>query len=256
MAVKSKYTKRRIYILFAIFVAVLLCTTGVVAKLQIFNYDEYNDAVLRQQTRSAKVTAMRGTIYDRNSKALAESATVNTLACNPKQIEKDGAAEIVATRLAQIINLDYEYIYERLTKPKTQYQVIKKRLSIEESRAIYDLKNPQKSEQVPEGTKSISDYFKGIFFENDSKRYYSYGIAPHILGFTGYDNDGRMGIEMMFDKELTGEAGSILSARTAVGTNADYDYEEINDSQKGADIVLTIDETIQHFLEKNLEEAV
>lgn len=256
MAVRSKYTKRRIYILFAIFVAVLLCTTGVVAKLQIFNYDEYNDAVLRQQTRSAKVTAMRGTIYDRNSKALAESASVNTLVCNPTQIIKDGAAEIVATRLAPIINLDYEYIYERLTKPKTQYQVIKKRLSIEESQAILELKNPQKSEAVPEGTKSISDYFKGIFFESDSKRYYSYGIAPHILGFTGYDNDGRMGIEMMFDKELTGEAGSILSARTAVGTNADYDYEEINDSKKGADIVLTIDETIQHFLEKNLEEAV
>jgi stage V sporulation protein D (sporulation-specific penicillin-binding protein) len=159
--------------------------------------------------------------------------------------------------------MEYDYIYERLTKPNSQYQIIKKRLSIEESAAITELKNPQKSEEGAEQTgsedkkeKKISDYFKGIFFENDSKRYYSYGIAPHILGFTGYDNDGRMGIELMFDKELTGEPGSILSARTATGTNADYDYEEVNDSQKGADIVLTIDETIQHFLEKHLEEAV
>lgn len=263
MAVNSKMVRRRTLVLFSILVGILLLTIIQVARLQIFKYKEYNDAVLRQQTNSSQVTAMRGTIYDRNSKALAESASVNTLVCNPQQIAEDGAAEIVATRLVPIVNMEYDYIYERLTKPNSQYQIIKKRLSIEESAAITELKNPQKSEEGAEQTgsedkkeKKISDYFKGIFFENDSKRYYSYGIAPHILGFTGYDNDGRMGIELMFDKELTGEPGSILSARTATGTNADYDYEEVNDSQKGADIVLTIDETIQHFLEKHLEEAV
>jgi len=263
MAVNSKMVRRRTLVLFSILVGILLLTIIQVARLQLFKYKEYNDAVLRQQTNSSQVTAMRGTIYDRNSKALAESASVNTLVCNPQQIAEDGAAEIVATRLVPIVNMEYDYIYERLTKPNSQYQIIKKRLSIEESAAITELKNPQKSEEGAEQTgsedkkeKKISDYFKGIFFENDSKRYYSYGIAPHILGFTGYDNDGRMGIELMFDKELTGEPGSILSARTATGTNADYDYEEVNDSQKGADIVLTIDETIQHFLEKHLEEAV
>ena len=263
MAINSKMTRRRTLVLFSVFVGILLLTIIQVARLQIFKYKEYNEAVLRQQTNSSQVTAMRGTIYDRNSKALAESASVNTLVCNPQQIAKDKAAEIVATRLAPIINLEYDYIYERLTKPNSQYQIIKKRLSIEESAAITELKNPQKSEEGTNQTKKgdtsekkISDYFKGIFFESDSKRYYSYGIAPHVLGFTGYDNDGRMGIELMFDKELTGEPGSILSARTATGTNADYDYEEVNDAKKGADIVLTIDETIQHFLEKHLEEAV
>ena len=257
MALNTKMIRKRILVLFSIFVVILLLTTVAVAKLQIFDYQEYNEAVLRQHTRSSQVSAMRGTIYDRNSKALAESASVNTLICNPKQVEKDGAAEIIATRLVPILNLEYDYIYERLTKKNSQYQVIKKRLTIEESAAITELKNPQKGEdEVTEGKKKISDYFKGIFFESDAKRYYSYGIAPHILGFTGYDNDGRIGIELMFDKELTGEPGSILSARTATGTNADYDYEEITDASKGADIVLTIDETIQHFLEKNLEEAV
>ena len=256
MAVNSKVLKRRTLGLFAILTAVLLLTIIQIARLQIFKYTEYNEAVLRQQTNSSQVTAMRGTIYDRNSKALAESASVNTLVCNPQQIKNDNAAEIVATRLAPIINLEYDYIYEKLTKTNSQYQIIKKRLSIEESAAITELKNPQKSEAGTENNKKLSDYFKGIFFENDSKRYYSYGIAPHVIGFTGYDNDGRLGIELMFDKELAGEPGSILSARTATGTNADYDYEEMNDSQKGADVVLTIDETIQHFLEKHLEEAV
>lgn len=241
--------KRRAMLWIGIMVVLLALTIIRIGYLQIFKCEEYTEAVIDQQTQASQVNAMRGTIYDRNGKALAESATVSTLVCNPKQIEKDGAAEIVATRLSSIIGLDYDYIYERLTKSNTQYQVLKKRLSVEETAAIQELKDSKKNPDT-------SKFFKGITFESDSKRYYSYGIAPHILGFTGYDNDGRMGIELMFDDELSGEPGSIISTRSASGTMTDYQYEEMKDSQKGADVVLTIDETIQHFLEKSLEEAV
>ncbi len=241
--------KRRAMLWIGIMVVLLALTIIRIGYLQIFKCEEYTEAVIDQQTQASQVNAMRGTIYDRNGKALAESATVSTLVCNPKQIEKDGAAEIVATRLSSIIGLDYDYIYERLTKSNTQYQVLKKRLSVEETAAIQELKDSKKNPDT-------SKFFKGIIFESDSKRYYSYGIAPHILGFTGYDNDGRMGIELMFDDELSGEPGSIISTRSASGTMTDYQYEEMKDSQKGADVVLTIDETIQHFLEKSLEEAV
>lgn len=241
--------KRRAMIWIGIMVALLALTVIRIGYLQIFKCEEYTEAVIDQQTQASRVNAMRGTIYDRNGKALAESATVSTLICNPRQIEKDNAAEIVATRLSPIIGLEYDYIYERLTKSNTQYQVLKKRLSVEETAAIQELKDSKKNPDT-------SAYFKGITFESDSKRYYSYGIAPHILGFTGYDNDGRMGIELMFDDVLSGEPGSIISARSASGTMTDYQYEEMKDSQKGADVVLTIDETIQHFLEKSLEEAV
>ena len=241
--------KRRAMFWLGIMVVCLSLTLIRIGYLQIFKCEEYTNAVIEQQTQASRVNAMRGTIYDRNGKALAESATVNTLICNPKQIEADKAAEIVATRLSPIIGLEYDYIYERLTKTTTQYQMLKKRLSVEETTAIEELKDSTKNPET-------SKYFKGITFENDSKRYYSYGIAPHILGFTGYDNDGRMGIELMFDDELSGEPGSIISTRSASGTFIDYQYEEMQDSQKGADVVLTIDETIQHFLEKSLEEAV
>lgn len=242
-------TKLRGMWLLIIMTVLLMLTVIRIAYLQIVKYSEYSDSIIDQQTQSSKVTAMRGTIYDRNGKALAQSASVNTLVCNPQQIEKDKAAEVVATRLESILNLEYDYIYQRLTKKNTRYQVIKKRLTVEETAEINKLKDSSND-------KELSKFFKGITFENDSKRYYSYGIAPHILGFTGYDNDGRMGIELMFDKELSGEPGSIISAQSASGTYMDYQYEEMTDSDKGADVVLTIDETIQHFLEKNLEEAV
>ncbi len=241
--------KRRALLILSIGVTLLSLTIIRIGYLQIFKCEEYTNAVIDQQTQASQVNAMRGTIYDRNGKALAESASVNTLICNPKQIQSDKAAEIVATRLVSIIGLEYDYIYERLTKTSTQYQMLKKRLSVEETAAIEELKDSKKNPET-------SKYFKGITFESDSKRYYSYGIAPHILGFTGYDNDGRIGIELMFDNELSGEPGSIISTRSASGTFIDYQYEEMTDAQKGADIVLTIDETIQHFLEKSLEEAV
>ncbi|MDY3929888.1 MAG: penicillin-binding transpeptidase domain-containing protein [Clostridia bacterium] len=243
---KVKFTAMVLILAMIAFLAMTLIRIG---YLQIFKCEEYTAAVIDQQTQSSKVTAMRGTIYDRNGKALAESASVNSLVCNPKQIAEDKAAEIVATRLAPIINLEYDYIYERLTKEGTRYQLIKKRLNVEESNAIKELKNPQNNAET-------SKYFKGISFEADSKRYYSYGIAPHVIGFTGYDNDGRMGIELMFDNELSGKPGSIISAQSASGLYMDYQYEDMTNSQKGADVVLTIDETIQHFLEKALEEAV
>lgn len=256
MSVNLINAKRKAMGLIILLVSLLLLTLIRIGYLQIFKCEEYTAEVIDQQTQASAVNAMRGTIYDRNGKALAQSASVNSLICNPQQIEKDKAAEIVATRLAPIIGLEYDYIYQRLTKTTTQYQLLKKRLTVEETKAIDELKSPVYDDEGKLAADDVSKYFKGITYEADAKRYYSYGIAPHILGFTGYDNDGRMGIELMFDDELSGKPGSIISTRSASGTYMDFQYEDITDSQKGADVVLTIDETIQHFLEKSLEEAV
>ncbi len=77
------------------------------------------------------------------------------------------------------------------------------------------------------------------------------------MGFTGYDNNGLQGIELTFDDELMGRNGSIETNQSAKGTTLkDQQNEYLNSSQNGDDVVLTIDETIQHFLEKHLEEAV
>ena len=82
-------------------------------------------------------------------------------------------------------------------------------------------------------------------------------FRSHILGFTGYDNNGLQGIELTFDDELMGRNGSIETNQSAKGTTLkDQQNEYLNSSQNGDDVVLTIDETIQHFLEKHLEEAV
>ncbi len=243
--------------MFTILVTVLLLLILRVAYWQIVRGDDMRSAVERQQTGATNVIASRGTIYDRNGKALAESATVNTLICNPQDIDKkteEGGdehkeAKLIADKLSVVLNMDYDKIYNLLTK-SNRYQVIKKRLTVEETEQIKNLKN----KQVDEATAKL---FKPITFEEDSKRYYSYNVAPHILGFTGYDNNGMQGIELTFDNELSGKTGNVFTAQTAGGQTLEkQQYEAYKNALKGSDVVLTIDETIQHYLEKHLETAV
>ena len=216
---------------------------------QIIRGEELSAKVKNQQTGSSVITASRGKIYDRNGKTLAESVSANTLVCNPQDVKADGDAAVIARELSAVLGMDYQKLFENLTK-NNRYQVLKKRISVDETEAVKKLMDT-------ENNKEMAKAFSGVYFEEDSKRYYPFSIAPHILGFTGYDNNGLQGIELTFDDELSGKAGSIEQNQTAKGTTLKEQQEEYLTAQKkGADVVLTIDETIQHFLEKHLEEAV
>ncbi|MCX7715614.1 MAG: penicillin-binding transpeptidase domain-containing protein [Clostridia bacterium] len=257
MSFPSAKIKKRMLLMFALFLTMLVGLVFRVGYWQIIKGDWLKAEAIQQQTRERTITANRGYIYDRNGKPLAKSVTVDTVACNPEEVKKSGAAEIVAAKLASILEMNYDDVYKSITK-NTSYQIIKKRITPEQSQAIKDLKDSSKDKERKEqgNLAELSTNYSGIYFEEDSKRYYSYNIAPHVIGFTGYDNEGRQGIEMSFDKELTGRAGSIISAKSANGTSMDFQYEAQISSENGADVVLTIDETIQHFLEKHLENAV
>lgn len=249
--------KKRALVLFVLITAALLALIFRLGYWQIWRGSEMKEYVVRQQTGSTPVNAARGTIYDRNRKVLAESATVKTVVCNPQQIAKDcknenGTVEqaklkYIAEKLAEVLSMDEDDILDKITK-SNQFQYIKKRVTVEEADAIKELKNSSVD-------KETAKLFSGIYFEEDSKRYYQYNIAAGIIGFTGYDNNGIQGIELTFDSYLTGRTGSILSAKTASGSTTAYQYEEDIDAQKGDDVVLTIDETIQSILEKYLEQA-
>ena len=236
---------------------ILICLACLILRTaywQIIRGEELSTKAKNQQQGSSIVTAARGNIYDRNGKTLAESASVNTLTCNPQDVKNNGNAETIANRLSPILDMEYDEIMKLLQK-NSRYQVIKKRLSMEESNAIEKIINP--GEDADTEAKNLAKAFSGIYFEDDSKRYYPFDVAPHILGFTGYDNNGLQGIELTFDDELSGKAGKVLSNQTATGTSlSSQQTEYMESSEKGDDVVLTIDETIQHFLEKGLEEAV
>ena len=199
-----------------------------VAYWQIIRGEELSSKAKAQQQGSSIVTASRGSIYDRNGKVLAESANVNTLICNPEDIKADGDATVIATRLAPVLGMDQDKIMSLITK-EARYQVIKKRLTTDETDAVKKLMDSKQDEVTAKA-------FRGVYFENDSKRFYPFNIAPHVLGFTGYDNNGIQGIELTFDDTLTGRNGSVETNQNANGTTLkEQQREYIN----GACVVMT-----------------
>ncbi len=258
MKINLTNIKTRSIVFFSVLSLIFVVLIGRTAYWQTVRGSELKTAALEQQTGESEITASRGDIYDRNGKTLASSGSVNTLVCNPQDVEKKGDAEYAARAIAPIIDMDEDKVLELLTKENRRYQVIKKRLSVEQAEAVKALKAMKDSDGDGKADEDdVSKKFTGIYFEEDSKRYYSFGIAPHVVGFTGYDNNGLQGVELKFDSYLTGTAGSISSLQQANGeTLTENEMEYVTAPSEGADVVLTIDETIQQFLEKHLETAI
>ncbi|MBQ7032400.1 MAG: PASTA domain-containing protein [Clostridia bacterium] len=216
-------------------VAVLLLRTG---YLQIIRGPGLKQAAVEQQTRDSIVSSERGTIYDRNMKVLAQSASTNMVCVVPVTIREEGNAEDVARALSEILDLSYDTVYAK-TQKNSYYEIVKRRVESEQVEQIRALK------------------LAGIRLDADTKRYYPNGtLASHVIGFTGDDNQGLWGLESVYDTVLKGTNGRIITAKSANGSDMPYEYEQYMDPVQGADLVLTIDETIQHFVEKHLETAV
>lgn len=239
MAKKGKANiKKRMMVLYGCLlagVAVLLLRTG---YLQIIRGPGLKQAAVEQQTRDSIVSSERGTIYDRNMKVLAQSASTNMVCVVPVTIREEGNAEDVARALSEILDLSYDTVYAK-TQKNSYYEIVKRRVESEQVEQIRALK------------------LAGIRLDADTKRYYPNGtLASHVIGFTGDDNQGLWGLESVYDTVLKGTNGRIITAKSANGSDMPYEYEQYMDPVQGADLVLTIDETIQHFVEKHLETAV
>ncbi len=242
MARAGKKVQKRIL---AIMICVLIASLGLTARtgwIQFIDGPELQAKAIEQQTSDKVVNPKRGTIYDRNLKALAVSASVETVIANPTEIKNAGMENIVAVYLSRILDMDYDKVYKILTK-KSSYEYVKRKVELEQSQKIKEL--------IADGKIS------GITLVEDSKRYYPYNnFASHIVGFTGFDNQGLSGVELQYDSYLKGTSGRIVSARNAVGGDMPYDYEKYYNSEDGYNVVMTIDEVIQHYVESHLEAAV
>lgn len=242
MSKLGKGVRKRIVICLYIVFGVLALLIVRVGYHQFVKGEEYSQMALEQQTRDRVITSKRGTIYDRNMKPLAVSASVDTVTANPGVVKADGDAEESAKLLADILDEDFQDIYKKLTR-NSSYEYIKRKIEAKQSEEIRKL--------LADGK------LKGISLDEDSKRYYPFSnFASHIIGFTGTDNNGLSGIEYMYDDYLKGTSGRIVSATNAIGRDMPYEYEKFYGSEDGLNVVLTIDEVVQHFTERNLETAI
>lgn len=239
--------KRRIVNITIMFGVLMLAVLGKTASWQTVHYNEMKDRVKAQQESQVTVTASRGKIYDRNGKVLAESAAANNLVCNPKDVAENGDIDYAASVLAEIVDMDEDKVKEALGRTGYQYSIIKKKISALETQQINEILEDKERKAK----------LTGVYFESNSKRYYPFNIASHILGWVNDDNNGASGVESIFDNQLSGKAGTISTNVTGTGKiNRDNEAQYYNSSSDGNDVVLTIDETIQHFLENHLEKVV
>lgn len=221
-----------------LFVAVIIR----IAYLTIFQHEYYRTIASGQQLDDMTINANRGTIYDRNMKVLAQSATVWTVFISPLDIATDAEREKIASGLSDILDVPKKDILKKMAI-KNRYQEIKKKVEKPEVDKISKFKE--------------ENGITSIYTIKDTKRYYPYGnFASTVIGFTGADNQGLYGIEAYYDEYLKGTPGRIVSAVNANGTDMPFNYEKYYDPKDGNGLVLTIDESIQHFVEKTLEQVV
>ena len=212
-------------------------------KIQIVEHDFYEQRAISQQTSPLKISANRGTIYDRNYSILAQSASVESAILAPNKIKSDEEAKLIARGLSEILGLEYEWVFARTENRALQYQIIKRKIDDETAERIRQFKADNKLEAVQ--------------LEPDTKRFYPLSsVASQIIGFVGTDNYGLEGLEMQYDETLTGIPGKIITAKNAVGTSMPFKFEKYIDAQNGQNMVLTLDETLQRTLEKHLNQAV
>lgn len=212
-------------------------------RLQLVDGEELKKAAIDQSLQPTTLSAQRGTIYDSSGvKILAKSASVWTVALEPAYIE-DEDKKVLAQGLAKILDMDEDKVLE-LASQDSYFTYVKRKVETEQKDEILKFLDDN---NINRGVQLIQDY----------KRYYPYGnfMGP-VLGFTGTDNQGLSGLEYQYDTELSGTAGRLVTAKNAVGTDMPFQYEQKVDAENGYDLVLTIDEGIQHFLEEGLEEGI
>ena len=233
--------------MFCLMLAVVILGFGTASvrlvELMMVEGGELSKKAAAQQLSNTTLAAKRGTIYDRNKNILATSATVWTVYLTPKDIETDEEARLIANGLAEILELDAEAVYKQ-TQKNTAYEKVKQRVE----------------EPVAEKVRAfIKENSLGsiVGLDEANKRYYpNNNLASTVLGFVGDDNQGLNGVEYQYDKVLEGTPGKVVASKNARGSAMPYSYETMVEAKQGNSLVLTIDEYIQHYAEKYLEEAV
>ncbi|MFJ5622210.1 stage V sporulation protein D [Peribacillus loiseleuriae] len=187
-------------------------------------------------SRNITFEPMRGQILDRNGVPLATNISAPTVYVIPRQVVNPAET---AEQLASVLDMDKEKAYKLITKHTS-------------------------SERIPEGRKISHEKakevkalgLKGVYIAEDSKRYYPLGeYLSHVLGFTGADNQGLMGIELSYDKELSGEKGYVKLYTDAKGKKLENMADDFSAPVNGDNLKLTIDSRIQTIIERELDLA-
>ena len=222
---KTYHRNKTVTVMF-ICVAAFMVLIGRLVYLMVFQSEYYIEKAKELHERERTIKAARGRIIDANGEILADNKTVCTISVIHNQIEDP---ETVIKVLSEELGLSEEYVRGRVEKYS----------SIEKIKSNVD--------------KSVGDAIRsyelpGVKVDEDYKRYYPYdSLASKVLGFTGGDNQGIIGLEVIYDEYLQGEAGRILTVTDAKGVEVSEDGEERIEPISGRDLYISLDMNIQSY---------
>ena len=212
--------------------------------LMVVNYDYYAKLALDNQTRSTRVAADRGLIYDRNMNVLACNVGVEDVYLDPHELKQSQAdLDKIATFLGEILDLDPQWVLQQGKDFSKRYKQVASRISQQTAEQIRTFINEN----------SIS----GIHLEPGSQRYYPYQqLASQVIGFTNVSGEGCEGVEAAYNSYLQGKYSQVITTKGNNEMDMPYSYENYLSGTPGCDVVLTLDTTVQACLEKQLETAI
>ena len=213
--------------------------------VQITNNSYFQSRTLSGQLRESTLTFSRGTIFDIDGRILAMSGPVENVFISPVELElHDQDIRFIAEGLSYILGVDFGTVVERAGRSSSQYQVIKHRVERDEADRVREF---------------IREHnLRGVHFEPATQRYYPNDfLASHVIGFVGTENTGLDGIEHRLDDHLTGVSGRTIRLTNARGSELMFaGFGDYLHAMDGNDITLTLNLSIQYYVEKHLAQAI
>lgn len=265
--VTRKETMIRSVIVLGLIVLLFLANIASLFYVQIVNGDTYKAYAEKNQLEDNAIPAQRGVIYDCNMNILAESASVWKVYVNPSNFTPSRskipehvlsqALDNVSRKLGEIFEIDSAELKEKfVSQSGYRYVLIKAKVEKTQRDLVSNFMKEFISYDDSAGNERLVYYSFFIGIETDTKRYYPAGnLASTLIGFTGDGDTGRYGLEYEYDEILTGTEGRQIYSNSAMNTNSSVDFQTVYDAEKGSSLVLTVDETIQRYLEDALDQC-
>ena len=204
--------------------------------VQVIWGEDLQNKALDQWTREIPVVAQRGKITDCNGVVLATNSDTYSVFVRKRAVED---MDKLCQSLSDVLNLSKTYVYDRLTKTSSSEVTVKKQVSKEQIDRLLQMN------------------FKGVYYSRDNSRLYPYNeLLTSVLGFTSTDGKGQSGIELYYDKYLTGVDGEILYQTDIVGVEIENSTAEYIPATNGLNLTLTIDYDVQQLCESAMQKAM
>lgn len=237
MQTTSLLVRKRIAALFFLFTLGIFLLGGRVFWVQFVRGAELSEKAEQNRMRDEPVASKRGIIYDRNGNELAISVSVDSVSASPADIIASKKEKEIAHKLAACLDMDEEKVLKTITK-RTLFVWVKRQIKPEQAQKIREMDLP------------------GIRLTEESHRQYPNGIfLSHVLGISGIDNTGLEGIDNYYDELVGGSKGHIVIEKDAANRNIPEATHKYISPVDGANLILTIDETIQYIVERELEKV-